>query len=81
VKAPKLPIPKSLGAAIAYGFELWADHVSHEEPRATLRSIRYAQRHAWFDPGKARRDLGLPSTPLRTTITRAVSWFRTHGMA
>ncbi|MGZ3422097.1 MAG: SDR family oxidoreductase [Polyangiales bacterium] len=81
VKSPKLPIPKTLGAAIAYGFELWADHVSHEEPRATLRSVRYAMKHAWFDPSKARRDLGLPTTPLRTTIQRAVDWFRTHGMA
>ncbi len=81
VKAPTVPIPKTLGAAIALGFELWSDHVSHEEPRATYRSIRYAQRHAWFDPAKARRDLGLPTTPLRTTIARAVEWFRAHGMA
>jgi len=80
VKAPKLPIPKTLGAAIALGFELWSDHVSHEEPRATYRSIRYAQRHAWFDPSKARNELGLPTTPLRTSIARAVEWFRSHNM-
>ena len=80
VKTPKLPIPKSLGAAIALGIELWADHISHEEPRATYRSIRYAQRYAWFDPNKARTELGLPSTPLRTSIARAVEWFRAHGM-
>lgn len=80
VKAPKLPIPKTLGAAIALGFELYADHVSHEEPRATFKSIRYAQRHAWFDPNKARTELGLPSTPLRKSIGRAVDWFRSHNM-
>jgi dihydroflavonol-4-reductase len=80
VKAPKLPIPRGLGAAIALGFELWSDHISHEEPRATYRSIRYAQRYAWFDPTKARNELGLPSTPLRTSITRAVEWFRAHNM-
>lgn len=81
VKAPKLPIPRALGAAIALGFELWSDHVSHEEPRATYRSIRYAQRYAWFDPTKARNELGLPTTPLRNTIQRAVDWFRAHQMA
>lgn len=80
VKTPKLPIPRTLGAAIALGFELWSDHISHEEPRATYRSIRYAQRYAWFDPTKARNELGLPSTPLRASIARAVSWFRAHGM-
>jgi dihydroflavonol-4-reductase len=80
VKAPKLPLPKTLSAAIALGMELWADHVSHAEPPATYRSIRYAQRHAWFDPSKARRELGLPTTPLRTSIERAIAWFRKCGM-
>ena len=80
VKAPKLPLPKTMTAAIALGFELWSDLVSHTEPRATYRSMRYAQRHAWFDPSKARRELGLPTTPLRTTIERAVAWFRAAGM-
>lgn len=80
VKAPKLPIPKSLGAAIALGYELWSDHISHEEPRVTYRSIRYAQRYAWFDPTKARNELGLASTPLRASIARAVDWFRANNM-
>jgi dihydroflavonol-4-reductase len=81
VKAPKLPLPSSVTAAVALGFELWADHVSHQEPRATYRSIRYAQRQAFFDPAKARRELGLPSTPLRTSLARAIEWFRGAGMA
>ncbi len=80
VKTPKLPLPKSLSAAIALGMELWADHVSHEEPPATYRSMRYAQRHAWFDSTKARAELGLPSTPLAQSIERAIRWFRAHGM-
>jgi dihydroflavonol-4-reductase len=80
VRAPKLPMPKALTAAIALGMELWADRVSHEEPAATFRSMRYAQRYAWFDSTKARTELGLPSTPLRTSIERAIRWFRAHGM-
>ena len=80
VKTPTLPLPSSVSAAVALGFELWSDHVSHREPRATYRSIRYAQRQAFFDPAKARRELGLPSTPLRTSITRAIEWFRAAKM-
>lgn len=80
VKAPKLSIPSPVGAAIALGFELWSDLVSHEEPRATYRAMRYAQRHAWFDVTKARTELGLPQTPLRTSIARGIEWFRAHGM-
>ena len=80
VKPPSLRLPASVTAAIALGVELWSDHVSHEEPRATYRAMRYAERHAWFDPSKARRELGLPTTPLRTTIERAVGWFRAARM-
>lgn len=80
VRAPRLQLPKAVGAAIALGIELWSDHVSHEEPRATYKSMRYAQRHAWFDPTRARTELGLPTTPLRTTIARAVDWFRAQSM-
>ncbi len=80
VKPPKLPIPSLLGQGIALGMELWADHVSHEEPRATLKGVRYLQRHAFFDASKARRELGLPETPLEDSIRRAVDYFRANGM-
>ncbi len=80
VKTPTLPLPSMLGAAVALGMELWADHVSHTEPAATFKSIRYAQKYAFFDPSKARRELGLRSTPLRTSIERAVAWFRAKKM-
>jgi dihydroflavonol-4-reductase len=74
--APKLPLPGPLAAGVALGMELWADHVSHKEPPATYRSVRYAQRTAFFSNAKAKRELGLPSRPLEETIRRAVDWFR-----
>ena len=49
------------------GMELWADHVSHKEPPATYRSMRYAQRSAFFSNAKAKRELGLPTRPLEET--------------
>ncbi|HEY8079100.1 MAG TPA: NAD-dependent epimerase/dehydratase family protein [Labilithrix sp.] len=76
IPAPKLGFPGPLAASVALGMELWADHVSHKEPPATYRSIRYAQRNAFFSNAKAKRELGLPSRPLEETIRRAVAWFR-----
>lgn len=76
VPAPKLPMPSALAAGVALGMELWADHVSHSEPMATYRSVRYAQRNAFFSNAKAKRELGLPSRPLEETVRRAVEWFR-----
>jgi dihydroflavonol-4-reductase len=76
VPAPKVPLPGALAAGFALGMELWADHVSHREPPATYRSVRYAQRNAFFSNAKAKRDLGLPTRPLDETIERAVAWFK-----
>jgi dihydroflavonol-4-reductase len=81
VKAPSLRLPGWLGAGAAVGLELWSDYVSHEEPRATYRSVAYLQRRAFFDSSKARRELGLGSRPLEQSIERAVRWFRDSGQA
>ena len=45
-------------------------------PRITVKSARYALATSWYDSGKARRELGMPCTPLDETIGRAVRWFR-----
>ncbi len=79
-KVPKIPLPASVGSSIALGMELWADHVSHKEPPATYKSLRYAQRNAFFSNAKAKRELGLTTRPLEESIRRAVDWFRAHGM-
>jgi dihydroflavonol-4-reductase len=78
---PRLPLPKSIGAGIALGMELWADHVSRKEPPATYKGMRYAQRNAFFSNAKAKRELGLPSRPLKESVGRAIEWFRANGMA
>ncbi|HVY49891.1 MAG TPA: NAD-dependent epimerase/dehydratase family protein [Minicystis sp.] len=81
IKPPTMPIPSGLARGIALGMELWADHVSQKEPRATYKAMQYMQRKAFFDVSKARRELGLPSRPLAESIERAVRWFRETGKA
>ncbi len=76
IRTPKIGFPGAVAASVALGMELWADHVSHKEPLATYRSIRYAQRSAFFSNAKAKRELGLASRPLEETVRRAVDWFR-----
>jgi dihydroflavonol-4-reductase len=73
---PRLRVPGFVGPAVAWGMELWADRVSHREPPATVRSIRYTQRNAFFSNAKAKRELGLPSRPLVESVRRAIEWFR-----
>ena len=81
VKPPSLHFPAWVGRGIAHGMELWSDYVSHEEPRATAKSVAYVSRDVYFDATKARRELGFPCTPLEETIARSARWFREQGKA
>lgn len=47
-------------------------------PRITRKAARYALSTVWYDCARARAELGMPLTPLDTTIARAVRWFRDH---
>ena len=60
--------------------ELWSSLVYHAEPQGTVKAVAYLQRNPFFDAAKARRELGFPCTPLRTSIERAVRFFREQGM-
>jgi dihydroflavonol-4-reductase len=80
IPVPKLSIPSWLGKGVALGMEQWARHVSGKEPVTTYKGILYLQRKSFFDCTKARTELGLASTPLRESVTRAVEYFRANGM-
>jgi dihydroflavonol-4-reductase len=43
--------------------------------------VRLSRRYEFFDPGKAVRELGLPQTPAREALRRAVEWYRVNGYA
>jgi dihydroflavonol-4-reductase len=80
IRSPKLPMPSVLARGAARGMEFWSDHISKTVPLATYKSVLYMQRFAYFDGSKARRELGMPCTELRTSVERAVEYFRTNGM-
>jgi dihydroflavonol-4-reductase len=80
VPIPDRRIPTAVAAGAGWLMEKWADH-RNQRPLATYKAARYAARVHFFDNGKARRELGLPSTPLERTIEKSVQWFRTHGYA
>jgi dihydroflavonol-4-reductase len=33
----------------------------------------------WYDCSKAVNELGLPQTPIETTIKKAINWFKENG--
>jgi dihydroflavonol-4-reductase len=79
VKAPRRKIPPRAARTVGWLWEQWADRVSGKEPPVTYKTAQWAARHAFYDCGKARRELGLPLTPLSASIERSVRWFRQNG--
>jgi dihydroflavonol-4-reductase len=80
MKIPERRIPVAVAESMGWLMEKVAD-VRGKPPLATFKATRYAAHTHFFDNSKARRELGLPSTPLDVTIEKAVRWFRTHGYA
>lgn len=50
-------------------------------PTATPEKVRLSKRYEFFDPSKAVQELGLPQTPVREALRKAVTWYRNYGYA
>jgi len=50
-------------------------------PAATPDKVRLSRQYEFFSPEKAIRELGLPQTPAREALRKAVEWYRAHGYA
>jgi dihydroflavonol-4-reductase len=80
LKAPLVKLP--------YRPILWAAYVNHalsavtgKEPLIPLAGVQMAAKFMYFDSSKAVAELGLPQTPVRESLQRAVAWFRSHDYA
>lgn len=78
VQPPRWRVPHALAMGAAALTEAVAAVTRTEPllPRSTVRLARHGQR---LDPARARRELGLPQTPMEEAIRRALAWFRQHG--
>ncbi len=76
--APTVRVPYRPILALSYVNAL-ACRVTGTTPRMTPDTIRMSHHAMYYDPAKARRELGLPSTPIEEALRRAVDWFAAHG--
>ncbi|MSP62638.1 MAG: NAD-dependent epimerase/dehydratase family protein [Myxococcales bacterium] len=81
VKPPSLHFPRWLAMGTGWAMEKYSTKIAHRRPLATYKSMVYTAQNLYFDNTKARRELGLPSTPLEDSLQRSVRWFREHGYA
>lgn len=77
----RLRIPHWVAQCWAYVDVTTARLNPRRVPAATPDKVRLSRRYEFFDPGKAVRELGLPQTPARVALRKAVDWYRAHGYA
>ena len=53
--------------------------ITKKQPVITAPVVRMGSKYAYFDVSKAVNELGLPQTPVKTAIEKAVNWYRENG--
>jgi len=77
----RIRIPNSLALAWSYVDVTLARLDPRRIPAATPAKVRLSYRYEFYDSGKAIRELGLPQTPAREALRKAVEWYRGNGYA
>lgn len=75
---PRLVLPAALFRAAAPLLKLLHHRLGWKLP-VSAEQVRFAAETFWFDPGKARRDLGLTARPPIETIARTYAWYVENG--
>ena len=78
VKPPKIKIPYHLALFVTHLYELGA-FFTNTPPASTASELKIGRKYEFFDCSKAVKELGLPQTPVRTSIEKALNWFRENG--
>ncbi|HQL82312.1 MAG TPA: epimerase, partial [Spirochaetota bacterium] len=78
VKPPRIKIPYHAAVALGYLFELGA-FFSKKPPVVTASEVRIGKLQEWYDCSKAVKELGLPQTPVREAVRKALDWFIENG--
>ncbi|MBM4444582.1 MAG: NAD-dependent epimerase/dehydratase family protein [Chloroflexi bacterium] len=78
MQPPKLRFPYPAVLILSYLYQLTAI-ITKKPPVVTAGAARLARMYGYFDSSKAVRELGFPQTPVRTTVEKAVNWFRENG--
>lgn len=75
----RLRLPHFLSMVAARLDDGALSRLRHREPTAPLAGARLARHRMYYDPTRAREELGLPVTPVRQAVEEAVAWFRDVG--
>lgn len=76
---PYFRVPYAVALSVAYADATLARLWPWREPFVSPVGVRLSRKKMFFDATKAVRDLGLPQTPIREALRKAVVWFAENG--
>jgi dihydroflavonol-4-reductase len=77
--APRFKVPYRLALGVAYADAALARLIPGREPFVPPVGVKLSKKKMFFDAGKAVNELGLPQTPAREALHKAIAWFRENG--
>jgi dihydroflavonol-4-reductase len=77
--APRFKAPYLLALGVAYADAAVARLIPGREPSIPPVGVKLSKKKMFFDASKAVRELGLPQTPVREALRKAVAWFTVNG--
>jgi|GEM_PF-554414 len=80
VHAPWIPMPLAIAEPISLATEIAAWIAGSRWPLFPTHGLRMARWTPPVDAGLAVRELGLPQTPVREAVLRAIEWYRREGL-
>jgi dihydroflavonol-4-reductase len=80
LKAPEVRLPYLPILMAAYINE-GLSRITGREPLIPLAGVQMASKFMYFDSSRSVEELGLPQTPVKEALSRAVDWFRSKGYA
>jgi dihydroflavonol-4-reductase len=76
--APRIRLPHWI-PTVAAALDTTAARLLRRTPRVPLEGVRMSRHRMYFDGSKAVFELGMPQSPVRGALERAVAWFRENG--
>jgi len=76
---PRFKVPYTLALGVAYADAALARLIPRREPFVPPVGVKLSKKKMFFDSTKAVRELGLPQTPVREALHKAVVWFIENG--
>jgi dihydroflavonol-4-reductase len=77
--APRFQVPYWLALGVAYADAAVARLIPGREPFVPPVGVKLSKKKMFFNSAKAVRELGLPQTPVREALRKAVEWFAQNG--